>query len=117
MNISIAIIDDEEDICFLLGSILKQLHHKVTFANTISEGKKLVRKEKPSVIFLDMNLPDGSGMDELPQLKLEFPDAKIIMISAFDGQKERSAALESGADVFLGKPFSKETIVEALKNI
>jgi DNA-binding response OmpR family regulator len=117
MNISIAIIDDEEDICFLLGSILKQLHHKVTFANTISEGKLLLREEKPSIIFLDMNLPDGSGMDELPYLKSEFPDAKIIMISAFDSQKERNAALSSGADVFLGKPFTRETIYEALKNI
>jgi DNA-binding response OmpR family regulator len=60
----------------------------------------------PDLIFLDINLPDGNGLDELRRLKPYCEDCKVIMMSAFDHLKERKEAIASGAIDFLSKPFS-----------
>lgn len=117
MQNSIAIIDDEEDICFLLGNILRQENHRVFWAHSLLEGKKILNKEKASLLFLDNNLPDGSGIEHIEWLKLEYPNIKIIIISAFDGPRERHLAKEKGADHFVGKPFTREEIRLALNSI
>lgn len=112
---SILIIDDEVEICFLLTSILKKKDFNVFCTHNLREGLLKTESLRPSMIFLDLNLPDGSGLDVIEELKLKPPYTKIIIISAYDSQKERSIAKEKGADFFIGKPFSKESIYEAVE--
>ncbi|GAB3895622.1 hypothetical protein GCM10028825_39920 [Spirosoma agri] len=73
--------------------------------------------QKFDAIFLDLNLPDGIGFDLLPFIKEDQAQAKIIMISAFDGQAERKRATEQGADYFVGKPFTRRSVELALQTI
>ncbi len=114
---TISIIDDEEDICFLLAGILKQEKHIVSVAHSLKEAEILIRKVKPTLVFLDNNLPDGLGVDFIEHLRKLLPGIKIIMISAFDGMQEREKAIEKGADSFIGKPFNKEHIQQVLQSI
>ncbi|MEO8086920.1 MAG: response regulator [Bacteroidota bacterium] len=113
----VLIIDDEPDICFLLSNLLKQKTFETLIASTLAEGIKMLKQFSPGLLFLDIHLPDGSGLDALPAIKRDFPDIKIIMMSAYDGVKERSIAMNAGVNVFIGKPLNFEMITESLKKV
>ena len=113
----ILIIDDETDICLLLSGLLRRLGYQPTCAHFIEEGRQCLISQQFDAIFLDLNLPDGLGFDLLPAIKEEQGKAKIIMISAFDGQAERRRATDQGADYFIGKPFTRRSVEMALQTI
>ncbi len=115
-HFTILILDDEIDICFLLGGFLKKHFTKVTSIHTISSlnSEDITNY---NIIFIDNNLPDGSGFDEIERIKIKNKFIKIIAISAFDTINEKENALEKGADIFLGKPFSQEQILKVIENI
>ena len=104
------IVEDEIDICFLLTGILKKKNLHSTFVNNIHEAKDLLSIREPFIIFLDNNLPDGYGVDFIGQVKQDHPSTRIIMITADDTIANKDKALHAGADFFIGKPFTRETI-------
>ncbi len=110
---SILIVDDELDICFLLSGFLKKHYEKVDSVNSLSEYHKINLNEY-DIIFLDNNLSDGSGFEEIQNIKTSHPKIKIVAISAFDTVSERMSAIEKGADLFLGKPFGQEEIINTI---
>ena len=111
----VLIVDDEADICLLLSGLLRRLGYQPTCAHFIEEGRQWLDSQQFDAIFLDLNLPDGLGFDLLPFIKEGQQEAKIIMISAFDGQAERRRATEQGADYFIGKPFTRRSVEMALQ--
>lgn len=113
----VLIVDDETDICLLLSGLLRRLGYQPTCAHFIEEGRQCLSSQQFDAIFLDLNLPDGLGFDLLPLIKEEQTNAKIIMISAFDGQAERRRATEQGASYFIGKPFTRRAVEIALQTI
>ena len=112
----ILIIDDEPEIVALLSRLLKKHDHTVYAAGSLQEGWKCLREQRPSILFLDINLPDGNGLQELAQIRNVFPDLRIIMISAYDTTEERSTAKKNGASEFLSKPFNLNQVVNLLQN-
>jgi two-component system, OmpR family, response regulator len=115
--VKILIVDDEVDICFLLSSILRQRSYITSYVNSIAAAKSALQNETPSLLFLDNYLPDGLGLDFLVYVKQQFPAIKIIMITAHDGIVERSRAAVNGADMFLSKPFTRESIQAAVSKL
>lgn len=113
----VLIIDDEADICLLLSGLLRRLGYQPTCAHFIEEGRQCLDSQQFDAIFLDLNLPDGLGFDLLPFIREGQQGAKVIMISAFDGQVERRRATEQGADYFIGKPFTRRSVETALQTI
>lgn len=113
----VLIIDDEADICLLLSGLLRRLGYQPTCAHFIEEGRQCLSSQQFDAIFLDLNLPDGLGFDLLSAIKEMQADAKIIMISAFDGQAERRRATDQGANYFIGKPFTRRSVEMALQTI
>jgi two-component system OmpR family response regulator len=111
----VLIIDDETDICLLLSGLLRRLGYQPTCAHFIEEGRQCLHTQQFSAVFLDLNLPDGLGFDLLPIIKEDQIAARVIMISAFDGQAERRRATEQGADYFIGKPFTRRSVEIALQ--
>jgi len=111
------IIDDESDICFLLSSILKNKGFKTDFVNSLAEATTALKKDKPSIVFLDNHLPDGMGIDFIGYIKQNNPESKIVMITAYDNNPDRIKALDSGADYFLGKPFTRDSIYQTIDNL
>ncbi len=108
------IIDDEVDICYLLSGILRNKNVQTDYANSIHEALHVLEKHSPEIIFLDNHLPDGTGMDFIDHIKKNHPAAKVVMITAFDTAAYRSRALSEGADFFIAKPFSRDTIHQAI---
>lgn len=113
----VLIIDDEADICFLLKNILKKKNFEVSFATTLKEGFSELAEFHPFLLFLDINLPDGSGLNAVAEIKKSYPSLKIIMISAYNSLQKCSTVKEKGVELFIGKPFSKEIIYNALEKI
>ena len=111
------IIDDEYDICFLLSRILRNYNVDVQFVNSIKDGKDFLSKLSPNVLFLDNHLPDGFGIDFISYVKKEYPQTKIVMVTAHDTTEDRKKALQEGADVFISKPFSVSEIKTAIQQV
>ncbi|HET6245669.1 MAG: response regulator [Bacteroidetes bacterium] len=109
------IIDDENDIRFLMQILLKSLNFQPLSSGLISQGIELVKSFDFSVVFMDIHLPDGSGLDAIEKIKkASIGNPVIIMISANDGAAERKTAKQRGANFFIGKPLTKEKIIAAL---
>ncbi|MBK8710680.1 MAG: response regulator [Niastella sp.] len=111
------IVDDEKDTCFLLTRLLQQHAYEVHYVHSLLEAAPILQKENPDVIFLDNHLKDGQGIDYVPTLKEAYPDLKIIIITAFDNFAYKTKAFEKGAHYFLGKPFNRNNIEEALNSL
>lgn len=111
------IVDDEVDICFLLSGILRQQEFRTSYVNTLSDARTALRADTPSVLFLDNHLPDGFGLDFIEYVKTNYPEIKIIMITAHDGIAERKRAVKEGADLFISKPFTRDIINTAITKI
>ncbi|EOZ93636.1 hypothetical protein A33Q_3582 [Indibacter alkaliphilus LW1] len=106
----VLIIDDEVGILNLLSRFLKRKGFEVHTAGSLTEGIDQLKDIKPEFLFLDVNLPDGNGLQTLPEFKNTQPTLSVIMMSAFDHENIRTQAQSLGAEAFLSKPFSLDEI-------
>jgi two-component system, OmpR family, response regulator len=114
----VLIVDDELDICYLLKGILKGKSFRSAYVNTLYDAEIMLKREIPSMIFLDNHLPDGLGIDFIRHIKEDYPSVKVAVITAVDSSADKARAYESGADFFISKPFNREiiySIVDKLK--
>ncbi|MGV3638444.1 MAG: response regulator transcription factor [Flavobacteriales bacterium] len=107
------LVDDEQEICELLCAMLRRTGTQCHFAHTLAEGRAALEQGKYDAVFVDVNLPDGLGYELIPEVKAVTPDARCIAISAMDS--ERGRAVAAGADVFIPKPFDRETIFSSIR--
>ena len=116
-NNKVLIVDDELDICYLLSGMLKQRNLMTGFVNTLSDAVIALQTDTPSILFLDNHLPDGFGLDFIPYIKKNYPEVKVIMITAHDGAVERKQAYEGGVDLFVAKPLNRKLINDAIDKL
>lgn len=111
------VIDDEQEIGLLLSTLLTKLGMEATYASSLDKGFAVFEEQRPQVVFLDLNLPDGSGFSLVPKMK-NVPNApKVIIITARDGSNERSMARSLGVDYVLSKPLSRNSVVDVLEQL
>ena len=112
------IVDDEVDICYLLKGILRYMNIEADYATSLNEAKEmLLKKADPPVIFLDNHLSDGLGIEYISKLKQQHPESTIVMITAHDTASDRQKAYGEGVDYFIGKPFTRDTIIKTVEKI
>jgi two-component system OmpR family response regulator len=114
---SALIIDDEFDICYLLKNILKTKNLDVSYENSLTDGAAALQTKHPQILFLDNHLPDGLGVDYIKQFKATNPGIKVVLLTAFDNYTDRMMALVNGADTFISKPFTKDTISKTVDQL
>lgn len=112
----VLIIEDEGDMCLLLNIMLNGKEMELDHVKTLAAAEEYLQGQQPSVLILDNKLPDGFGMDFIPFIKSNYPGVKIIMISGYDLSAE-DAALASGADIFLSKPFTKDDLFKSITKL
>jgi DNA-binding NtrC family response regulator len=79
----VLIIDDEIDLCHLLKGYFLKKDYDVYLSHSLKEGISLVDSLQPDIVFLDNNLPDGTGWDKAPLMATSHPQININLISAF----------------------------------
>ena len=112
--IKLLTIDDELDICEFIKDFFTLRGYSVSVALSGKEAIEAVKREKPKIVFLDIVMPDLSGLEILRQIKALAPDIKVIMVSVADDSQTREKAKNSGADEFIKKPFSKRYLEEVV---
>lgn len=101
----ILVIDDEPQIRRVVRNALADIARRVAEAATAKEGLDIAAAEQPSVIILDLGLPDQDGLDVCRDLRT-FTAAPIIVLSARHSDREKEMLLDAGADDYVTKPFS-----------
>ena len=114
---NVLIVDDELDICYLLSGMLKQRNFRTGFVNSLSDAVVALQTDIPNLLFLDNHLPDGFGLDFIPYVKKNYPDTKVIMITAHDSAAERNTAYRGGVDLFIAKPLNRKLINDAVDQL
>lgn len=89
----------------------------VAQACTGSEGVQKFREHRPDVTLMDLRLPDMSGIDSLIAIRSEFSEARIVMLTTFDGDVEIQRSLEAGARGYILKSMPPKELVEVIRQV
>ncbi|WP_175530269.1 sigma-54-dependent transcriptional regulator [Desulfobacula phenolica] len=103
--INVLIIDDDPKICLLFSKLLKQMGHEAYVANTMKEGLVLCNNECFDLVLLDLELPDGNGLQILPDLMKTDSEPEVIIITGTGDVRGAQMAFKSGAWDYVQKPF------------
>ena len=114
MTAKVLIIDDDQTICERLKTYFTQYDITLIVANTPSEGLKLLSTESPSLILLDVMLPEIDGFSLCKQIRSNH-EVPIIMLTARGELTDKVLGLEIGADDYLAKPFEPRELVARIQ--
>lgn len=116
MSRTVLIIDDEESIRQSLSGVLTDEGYPVRVANGGKKGLEAIRAEKPDLILLDIWMPEIDGLEVLKQIRQEWPDQIVIMMSGHGTIDTAVRATKAGAFDFIEKPLSLEKLLVILSN-
>jgi len=108
---NILIIDDDQLICETLADVVKSLGHEAAFALTLENGLKKAWDQDYDVVFLDVRMPDGNGLQALPRLRETPGFPEIIIITGYGDMDGPELAIKNGAWDYIQKPFSKKEML------
>ena len=114
------IIEDDTGLNRGISFAMEQEGYEVVSARTLREGETLFGKEKPDAIILDLNLPDGDGLDfckKVRQRSGAAGETAILMLTARDLETDEIMGLTNRADDYITKPFSVSVLKIRLQNI
>src|ERR1700759_5868927 len=89
----------------------------VAQAATGNEAIQMYRQQQPDVTLLDLRLPDLSGIDVLIAIRTEFPEARIIMLTTFEGDVEIQRALQAGAFGYVLKNMPPSELTQVIRQV
>lgn len=102
---SVLVVDDEAQIRRVVRNALAGIAGRVLEASSAREGLDLAASAMPTLVILDLGLPDGDGLDVCRALRA-FSSAPLIVLSARHSDRDKVALLDAGADDYITKPFS-----------
>lgn len=115
-RLNFLLVDDEPLICEMLHDILVDLEYNVI--GQANNGTSAIEKAallKPDIVFLDINMPEISGLDALASIKTRNKDIIVIMVTANSDTSTVQQAVRTGADGYILKPFNANQIIRAVE--
>jgi len=116
VNELILIVDDEPGILSTLSNIFGDEGFRTVTTTSGQQALELFRSQRPSVVFLDIWLPDLDGLEALQAIREIDPEAAVIMMSGHGTSETAVKAMKMGAADYLEKPLSYDQAVEAVKD-
>ena len=110
----VLVVEDEPSLLDSIGYALEVEGFEVVAATTGREAVARARSSNPSLVLLDVMLPESSGLDVCRQIRSE-SDVPIIMLTARDSEADKVAGLELGADDYVTKPFSMRELIARVR--
>jgi len=104
----VLIIDDDESMCYALSRIVSRMGHTPACAYTISEGLEMAAKGDIDVVYLDVRMPDGNGLEALPKVQAAPSSPEVIIVTGFGDPDGAELAIKSGAWDYIEKGCSNK---------
>jgi two-component system KDP operon response regulator KdpE len=111
---SILVVDDEPAILRALRTNLAAHGYHVSTAADGSEAMEQLERARPDLIVLDLNLPDADGTEIVKRIRERGP-TPVIVLSAREGERDKVAALDAGADDYVTKPFGADELLARIR--
>ena len=116
MSDRLLLVEDTPSLSMLYQRVLTRAGHGVACAYTLAEARAQSEALRPKLVLLDLQLPDGDGLDLLKTLRHEAPDSRVIVITANGSINRAVQAMRAGAFDFLVKPFDESRLLKAVQN-
>lgn len=110
-----ALKTDNNSMQVCSGLYASATDRQIVSCENLKDAKEQMLCGMPSLILLDINLPDGSGLDFLQSVKRECPDCPVILLTANDTDGDIVNGLELGADDYITKPFSVDELLARIR--
>ena len=114
-NHGVLIIDDERPVLMTLEALLKRHGYQVETAPTATQGLKVLKSKPPSLVLLDLRLPDADGLEMLERIKSELPKVQVIILTAHDSLHNAIESIKRGAYHFISKPYAPEELLSLVE--
>ena len=114
MKNNILIIDDDQDLSFVISDMLEGYGYNVTAAESAEEAFSLLRENNFDLLLLDINLPDSTGFEICRELR-RASDVPVIFASARTSESDRITGFDIGGDDYLPKPYSMAELFSRIK--
>jgi DNA-binding NarL/FixJ family response regulator len=112
-------VDDHPLMREGIATIIRNESDMVLVAEAASghEARRSFREHLPDITLMDLRLPDISGIDAMVAIRAEFPNARIIMLTTFEGDVEIQRALQAGAQGYMLKTMPPKQLVEIIRKV
>src|SRR6266567_3888754 len=114
-NHRVLIIDDERPVLMTLEALFKRHGYQVDAAPTALQGLKLLKSKSPTLVLLDLQLPDAEGLEMLDRIKTELPEIQVIILTAHDSLHNAIESIKRGAYHFISKPYAPEELLSLVE--
>jgi CheY-like chemotaxis protein len=113
---TILVVDDDDDIRSLLRAMIERGPHRVLEAADGAEALGVIRRARPDLVVLDVNMPELDGPEVCRRVRADAAtrDLPVLVLTAAARDEERRRALAAGADGFLTKPFSPLALLDLI---
>ena len=113
----VLIIDDDESMCQMLAALVREIGHQAEYALTLAEGLRAAQATPFDIVFLDVKMPDGNGLDILGTIKQSPSRPEVVIITGAGNADGAELAIRTGAWDYLQKPLSPREIVVPLERV
>src|SRR6266550_2399588 len=114
-NRHVLIVDDERPVLMTLEALLKRHGYQVDTASTAAQGLKALKSKSPTLVLLDLRLPDADGLEMLDRIKNELPAVQVIILTAHDSLHNAIESIKRGAFHFISKPYAPEELLSLVE--
>lgn len=111
----VLIVEDDAGIANGLAATLKAAGYAVDVCGTLGQASAALQVEAFDLVLLDLNLPDGDGIDWLRRLRASGQPMPVLIMTARDALPDRVAGLDQGADDYIVKPFEPEELLARMR--
>src|SRR5215469_14697498 len=111
---TILVVDDEPQIRRVMRTTLSSNGYTVIEARNGDDALEMVRKERPELVLLDVNMPGKSGLETCREIR-DGSDVAIIMLTVRNTEHDKVMALDAGADDYVVKPFGMEELLARIR--
>lgn len=112
----ILLIEDDISFCKLLEKFLTKNNYTVTTSFSAAEARSAVKKENFDLVLTDLRLPDDDGIGLMTEIKSEYPDIPVILMTGYSDVNTAVKAIKNGASDYISKPFNPDEVLIVITN-